>query len=97
MRIAFYVSDHGYGHATRSIALIREMVAAAEGGDLVIEVLNHHAHGLLRRALGDLPGVSVIDRTTDVGFQCSSDRLAFDPGRTALSTAMCVCPWSTCA
>lgn len=26
MNIAYYISDYGYGHATRSIAIIRELL-----------------------------------------------------------------------
>lgn len=92
MKIAFYVSDHGYGHATRSIALVRAL--AAEGGpDLRLEVVNHHAHGLLRRALEGLKGVTVLDRTTDVGFTCSEERLCFDRGRTALAVSSWIGGW----
>ena len=92
MKIAFYVSDHGYGHATRSIGLIREMAAA--GVDrLEIEVVNHHAHDLLTQGLAGLEGVRTIDRATDIGFLCQPDRLAFDPGRTALAIFGWISGW----
>jgi hypothetical protein len=94
LKISFYVSDHGYGHATRSIALARAL-AAAGGPGLELEVLNHFALGLLRRSLGGLPGVSVIDRPTDVGFVCREDRLAFDLGRTALRVSSWVSGWKS--
>lgn len=54
-------------------------------GRLRLEIVNHRAHPLLARALGGLPGVALVDRPTDVGFMCREDRLALDPGRTALS------------
>jgi len=92
LKISLYVSDHGYGHATRSIALARAL-AAQGGGDLQLEVLNHHAHGLLHRSLSHLPGVSVLDRTTDVGFVCREDRLALDPGATALRVSSWIGGW----
>jgi hypothetical protein len=92
MRIVYYVSDHGYGHATRSIGLIRAL-AAESGGAAAIEVVNHHAHALLRRALAPLRGVTVVDRATDVGFVCFEDRLAYDVGRTALAVNGWIAGW----
>ena len=92
MKIACYVSDHGYGHATRSIGLIRALAAEARGG-AVIEVVNHHAYDLLRRALAPLKSVTVVDRAIDVGFVCFEDRLAYDPGRTALAVHGWISGW----
>ena len=92
MKISFYVSDHGYGHATRSIALARALVAEGNGG-IALEVVNHHAASLLRRSLAGLRGVSVVDRWTDVGFVCREDRLAFDKGRTALNVWSWISGW----
>lgn len=92
VRIAYYVSDHGYGHATRSIALVRALIAEGRGA-VVVEVMNHHAHGLLTRALGSERGVKVIDRTTDVGFVCQESRLAFDPGATAIAVNGWISGW----
>ena len=93
MKISFYVSDHGYGHATRSIALSRALVAAAGNGGIALEIVNHHAAGLLRRSLASLRGVSIVDRRTDVGFVCREDRLAFDAGRTALNVWSWISGW----
>lgn len=92
MKISVYVSDHGYGHATRTVALAREL-AAESGGDLRLEVLNHHAHDLLRSSLAGLRGVTVLDRPTDVGFVCREDRLSFDRGRTALRVSNWIAGW----
>lgn len=92
MKISLYVSDHGYGHATRSIALARAL--AAEGGPGIrIEILNHHAHGLVTRALAGLPQIKVIDRPTDVGFVCRDDRLMLDRGPTALRVSVWISGW----
>jgi hypothetical protein len=92
VKISFYVSDHGYGHATRSIAVARALVAAGNGG-ITLELVNHHAASLLRRSLETLRGVSVVDRRTDVGFVCREDRLAFDKGRTALNVWSWISGW----
>jgi len=92
VKISFYVSDHGYGHATRSIALARALAAAGNGG-VSLEMVNHHAAGLLRRSLATLDGVTVVDRKTDVGFVCREDRLAFDKGRTALNVWSWISGW----
>ena len=94
MKISFYVSDHGYGHATRSIALARAL-AAAGGAGLELEILNHFALGLLRRSLGGSAGIRVIDRPTDVGFICREDRLAFDLGRTAMRVSSWISGWKS--
>jgi hypothetical protein len=91
-KISFYISEHGYGHATRSIALVRSL-AARGNGELRIEVVNHHAAPLLARALAGLGGVSFVDRPTDVGFLCRQDRLEFDRGRTAMRVAAWVGGW----
>lgn len=92
MNISFYVSDHGYGHATRSIALARALVAEGNG-DISLELVNHHAAGLLRLSLAPLKGVAIVDRRTDVGFVCREDRLAFDKGRTALNVWSWISGW----
>jgi len=92
VNISFYVSDHGYGHATRSIAVARALVAAGNGR-VTLEIVNHHAASLLRRSLETLRGVTVVDRRTDVGFVCREDRLAFDTGRTALNVWSWISGW----
>lgn len=92
MKISFYVSDHGYGHATRSIALARALVAVGDG-TVSLEIVNHHAAELLRRSLAPLKSVSIVDRRTDVGFVCREDRLAFDTGRTALNVWSWISGW----
>src|SRR4030095_4060337 len=92
VKISFYVSDHGYGHATRSIALARALVAVGDG-TVSLEIVNHHAAELLRRSLAPLKSVSIVDRRTDVGFVCREDRLAFDTGRTALNVWSWISGW----
>lgn len=92
MKINVYISDHGYGHATRSVAVIRALMEEGRGA-LRIEIVNHHAHGLLRRALASLPGVTVRDTPLDVGFVCREDSLAFDVGRTAMAVWNWISGW----
>lgn len=92
MKINFYVSDHGYGHATRSIAVIKALVAEGRG-QVRVEVVNHHAYDLLTRALAGVPGVRVRDTRLDVGFVCREDSLAFDVGRTAMNVWNWISGW----
>jgi hypothetical protein len=55
------VSDHGYGHATRTIALVRDVLAL---GEFEIIIRNSNAFKLMRNVL---TGCDVRDARTDVG------------------------------
>jgi len=70
-RILIYVSDHGFGHASRTIALVRELLKK-----LKIEVVlkNSNAYDFL---VTSLPQVQVIKTQTDVGptFDSDSDKV----------------------
>ena len=59
-KIIYYITDHGKGHATRSIAIIRKLEA------LGIEVIirNSNAVDLLKKSL---PDTRIISGITDVG------------------------------
>ena len=60
-RIIIYVSDHGYGHAARTIALVRNLLKT---GRFEIIIKNYNAFDFLKSSL---PNVCVENVQTDVG------------------------------
>ncbi len=63
--VAYYVSDHGYGHASRSIAVIRALVA--EDPEVEVVVKSARPLSFLESSLGN-PRVSFSRLTNDVGL-----------------------------
>ena len=59
-RIVVYVSDHGYGHAARTISLLREF----KNDNHEIIVKNSNAFNFLQKSL---PETKLINSKTDVG------------------------------
>lgn len=59
--IRFYISDHGYGHASRSIAIIRELQSQLNAQ---ISIRTSVPANFLKQSL---PGCIVNNRTNDVG------------------------------
>src|SRR5437868_9423266 len=68
-RIAFYISGHGFGHATRSIAVIQALLNREP--DLAFDVRTAVARVALARALGD----TRLDITT---VECDSGMVQLD-------------------
>jgi len=67
MRILFAVSDHGFGHATRTVALLRE--ALGQRPDLTAIALSGPiAASLLSRSFRREPRVTVLVRRSDPGL-----------------------------
>ncbi|WP_214807101.1 hypothetical protein [Exiguobacterium sp. s102] len=75
MKIAYYISDYGYGHATRSVAIIRELLK--NNKNLNIIICHSFAQRFLKESLKDS---RVIFRTleTDVGYILSPHTLELD-------------------
>lgn len=69
--ICYYVSDYGYGHATRSIALIRRLCSIAERRFRLI-VCSGRALPFLKQSLADCGGQAVQlefrEAATDIGY-----------------------------
>lgn len=65
MNIAYYISDYGYGHATRSVAVIRKLLKSNK--HLTVTICHSFAQSFLKGSLRDS---RVIFRTleTDVGY-----------------------------
>ena len=70
-KIIFYISDHGKGHATRSIAIIRELQKL----DTEIIVRNFNSVDLIQKSL---PDTKVISGTTDIGTTIKKNGIAID-------------------
>ncbi len=70
-KIIYYITDHGKGHATRSVAIIRELKKL----NINIIIRNSNSVELLQQCL---PGMSVIDEKTDVGPVIKDDGISID-------------------
>lgn len=64
MNICFYISDYGYGHASRSIAIIRKLLS--EYKDMKILIKNSGAFDYIRHSLPQ-ENIEVIRTNNDIG------------------------------
>jgi uncharacterized protein (TIGR00661 family) len=64
--VAFYISDYGYGHASRSIAVIREMLRQFDE-ELKVIICHSFANRFLEDSLKELH-VEIRTVNTDVGY-----------------------------
>ncbi|MGN7455215.1 hypothetical protein ACTHPH_10415 [Paenibacillus pasadenensis] len=80
LSIAYYVSDYGYGHASRSIAVIRELLRQADEAGLPLQL--HLASGrtlpLLERSLAG--GFAAAARSGGLDHRLLARRIDSDPG-----------------
>ena len=58
--ILYYITDHGLGHASRSVAIIREL----QKSNIRVIIRNSNSINFLKSSL---PGIEIIDGITDVG------------------------------
>ncbi len=70
-KILYYITDGGKGHATRSIAIIRELL----NQNFEVVVRNTNSLELLKRSL---PTSSIISGKTDVGITLQSNGIFID-------------------
>lgn len=75
--IAYYISDYGYGHASRSIAIIRKLLDDAE---VNIIVCHSFALGFIKESLHS-KRVSYRNIKTDVGYILEMDSIYPDKAR----------------
>jgi hypothetical protein len=75
--IAYYISDYGYGHASRSIAIIRELLRKEE--ELRVVICHSFALPFIKESLFEF-GARVIYHTimTDVGYVLHNQFLQAD-------------------
>ncbi len=64
MNICFYISDYGYGHASRSIAIIRKLLS--EYKDAKIYIKNSGAFDYIRHSLPQ-ENIEVVKTNNDIG------------------------------
>ena len=75
MRIAYYISDYGYGHASRSIAIIRRLLK--EYPHIEIIICHRFAIVFLKSSIQD-HRVSFRNVATDFGYILDADTLEID-------------------
>lgn len=75
VKIAFYISDYGYGHVTRSIAIIRGLLERFN--ELEIIVCHSFAYDFLNTSIND-DRVLFRKTNTDVGYILNESTLELD-------------------
>jgi len=76
-KIIYYISEYGFGHATRSIAIIRELLRNPE---IHIEVVNEFALGFIRRSVLH-KNVSYYSFSSDIGYILKDGSIEPNPKR----------------
>ncbi|SES80009.1 Glycosyl transferase family 1 [Salinibacillus kushneri] len=74
--VAFYISDYGFGHASRSIAIIREL-SQQYGEDLRMIICNSFAMDFLKESLTSY-NVEFRKVNTDVGYVLQNNSMKPD-------------------
>ena len=77
-KILYYVSDHGKGHATRSIAIIKEIL----NQNVEIIIRNSSALDFFKQSL---PNVKIISGKTDEGSSIKNDGFSIDKTETKIN------------
>jgi len=70
-KIIYYITDHGKGHASRSISVIREL----QKHDIDVTVRNSNSIKFIQNSI---PGINVLSSKTDVGISVKNDLLSID-------------------
>lgn len=76
-RVFYYITDHGLGHATRSVAMIRELQKQN------VEVIIRNSK-LIRFLEKSLPGTKIISGITDTGPIIQKNGISIDNKKTNL-------------
>lgn len=79
MNIAFYISDMGYGHATREIAVIRELLRHKR---VNVFARTHTPFGLVKRSFEGAKRAAVADVQNDVGTVNATGGMGVDAKKT---------------
>lgn len=74
INLCFYISDYGYGHASRDIAIIRDLVKRY--GHFKIYVRTGKPYDSVKRSLGD--NIITIPRENDAGIILQKDNFLVD-------------------
>jgi len=79
MNICFYISDYGYGHASRSIAIIRKLMS--EYKDVKIYIKNSGAFDYIRSSLPQ-DNIEVVQSKNDIGVIFKKNSISVDREQT---------------
>ena len=74
--IAYYISDYGFGHAARSVALIRQLLKMKE--DVRVIICHSFALHFLRKSLKGENRVTFRTIETDIGYVLKKDSIEPD-------------------
>lgn len=80
--ICYYVSDHGYGHASRSIAVIRRILNSCDFDEIKIYVKTHYPFNFVRRSLSK-KNIKVIKTKNDFGVVFKENSVEVDKDKTS--------------
>ena len=78
--ICFYISDYGYGHASRDIAIVRKILN--ENKDVKIFVKTDGPFHFVRQSLPQ-KNVEVIQTKNDIGVVFKGNSVSVDKEKTA--------------
>ena len=78
-KIIYYITDHGKGHASRSISVIREL----QKHDIDVTVRNSNSIKFIQNSI---PGINVLSSKTDVGISVKNDLLSIDKDKSISKT-----------
>lgn len=74
--ICYYISDYGFGHASRSIAIIRELLK--QSANLKVCVCHSYAINFIKESLVDESRVEFREKPTDIGYKLKHNSLEPD-------------------
>ncbi|WP_462410390.1 hypothetical protein [Neobacillus sp. Marseille-QA0830] len=81
--VSYYISDYGYGHASHSVAIIRELLAQSD--EIKVIVCHSYALGFMKESLALEPRVEYREVSTDIGYILQQDSLGTDLTRMNLT------------
>lgn len=74
-KIVYYISEYGFGHATRSIAIIRKLISMYP--NIQIEIVNEYAHQFIKESL-PYRNISFYKYSTDIGYSLKEESVQPD-------------------
>jgi uncharacterized protein (TIGR00661 family) len=74
--IAYYISDYGFGHASRSVAIIRELLTLSN--NIKVIVCHSYAISFIKASLANEERVEYRESATDIGYKLKQNSLEPD-------------------
>tara|TARA_B110000495_G_scaffold155943_1_gene139365 strand:+ start:322 stop:1332 length:1011 start_codon:yes stop_codon:yes gene_type:complete len=79
LKVLYYVTDHGLGHATRTVAIVRELAKKKTQ----VTIRSTDPTKFLKKSL---PGIKIINGQTDFGpVMCKKNGMLFDENKTRVN------------